>query len=73
MVATAKDEEHLKIARDLGLKSYISVPLCSQGKTIGVLGFVTSESNRLYSEYDLNIANDLAKRASLAIDNDILY
>lgn len=73
LVLGAKDDEHLKIARDLGLKSCIIVPLFNRGKSIGAISFVTSESNRLYNKSDLDIAEDLAKRASLAIENASLY
>lgn len=73
VIACEGDDEKLKIVRDLGLKSCIIVPIFNRGKSVGALSFVTSESNRLYEEYDLQIAEDLAKRASLAIDNAILY
>ncbi len=73
LVAAAKDEEHLRIARELGLKSYIAVPLVIRGKTIGVITFVTAESHRRYVESDVNFAAELGRRASVAVENAQLY
>lgn len=65
----AQDEEHLRIMRQLGWKSYICVPLRSRTRTLGVLSFVTTESGRVYDETDLAAAEDLADRAAIAIEN----
>jgi signal transduction histidine kinase len=72
-VKGARDEEHLRLLRTLGLRSYICVPLTVSGKTIGVLTFATAESGRTYSRADLALAEDLANRAAVAIDNARLY
>ncbi len=40
----AQDEEHLRLLRELGLKSYICVPLRSRQGVLGVLTFVSAES-----------------------------
>jgi PAS domain S-box-containing protein len=69
LVESAQDEEHLRISRDLGLKSYICVPLRSRTKTLGVLTFVTAESGRVYDADDVRAAQDLASRAVIAIEN----
>lgn len=69
----AKDEEHLRFIRALGLRSYIGVPLMREGKAFGVITLVMAESNRLYESNDLAVAKSLADRASLAVDNALLY
>lgn len=69
----AQSEEHLQIIRDIGLKSYMGVPLMGHGRAIGVLTFVFAESGRSYTEDDLNVAQDLAHRATVAIENARLY
>jgi PAS domain S-box-containing protein len=71
--AAAKDEDDLRLLRQLAPKSYMGVPLKVQGKTVGVLTFLIAESGRHYSERDLTIATDLASRASIAIENSQLY
>ena len=73
LVQGAKDERHLRLIRSLGLKSYICVPLIVSGNPLGVLTFATAESGRSYTEGDLALANDLAHRAGVAIENTRLY
>jgi PAS domain S-box-containing protein len=69
----AQNEPHLDLLRSFGLRSYICVPLAVRGKTIGVLTFLTTESGRRYGPSDLRVAEDLAHRAAIAIDNARLY
>jgi signal transduction histidine kinase/CheY-like chemotaxis protein len=73
LVKGAKDEEHLRLIRDLGLNSYICVPLVLSGKALGVLTFATAESGRRYAASDLRLAEDLSHRAVIAIQNTQLY
>jgi PAS domain S-box-containing protein len=69
----ARDEDHLKMIRELGLKSVILVPLRANERTFGLLSFVTAESNRQYSEADLAFAEDLGRRAATAVHNARLF
>ena len=69
LAESAQDEDHLRILRELGLKSYICVPLRSRARTLGALTFVTAESGRVYDATDLAAAEDLAHRAVIAIEN----
>lgn len=71
--SVARDEKHYEMLRGLGFRSYMSVPLSVRGRTIGVLTFVSAESDLRYGEEDVAFARDLAHRASLAIDNARLY
>ena len=71
--AIAQDAEHLKILRELGLKSRIISPLIARGQILGTISFVTAESNRHYSQVDLALAEDIAHRAAISIDNARLY
>ena len=73
LVKGAKDPDHLRLIRSLGLKSYICVPLVVAGKSYGVLSFFTAESDRRYSEVDLALARELSQRAAIAIENARLY
>lgn len=69
----AKDPEHLRMARSLGLRSAMMVPLIARERPFGVLSFLTAESNRCYGEEELALAEDLARRVAAAIDNANLY
>jgi PAS domain S-box-containing protein len=71
--AAARDQEHLRIIRELQLTSYMCVPLTAQGRAIGAITFVSAESGREYSEADLRFAQELAVRASLAVENARAY
>ncbi len=70
---SVKNEEHFQMLTQLGLKSYMCVPLQVRGKTIGVINFVAAESGRRYTEADLALAEDLARRAAIASENALLY
>jgi PAS domain S-box-containing protein len=70
--ATAYDSEHFKILRELGFGSYMVVPLVARGRTFGAISLSSVKTNR-YSEPDLALAQDVAHRAALAIDNARLY
>ncbi|MBN9122992.1 MAG: PAS domain S-box protein, partial [Planctomycetes bacterium] len=69
LVGSARDAEHLRGARELGLKSYISVPLKSRTGVLGALTFATAESGRVYGADDLRAVEDLAHRAVIAVEN----
>lgn len=73
LAAGALDEEHLRIARELHLRSALIVPLIARGKVLGTISWVWAESGRTYTADDLALAEDLAKRAGVAIDNAQLH
>jgi PAS domain S-box-containing protein len=73
LMASARDPEHLRILRELGLKSAMVVPLATRGRRLGAITFVTAESGRPYGSEDLALAEDLARRIAIAIDNARLY
>jgi PAS domain S-box-containing protein len=68
-----RDAEHREILRRLGLKSYIIVPLVARGRALGAITLVSAESGRRYGQAELELAEDLARRAALAVDNARLY
>src|SRR3569833_1971157 len=63
----AVDAEHLRLLRELGLRSFIAAPLLAHGEVLGVLTLVAAESARRYSASDVRVADELARRAALAI------
>jgi GAF domain-containing protein len=48
LVALARDDGHLRAIRELGLRSYLCVPLLSRVRALGAVTFVTAESGRRY-------------------------
>jgi PAS domain S-box-containing protein len=73
LVATAKDARTLELARSLGFSSAMIVPLAVHDTTIGAITFVAAESGRHYAAADQRMAEELASRAALAIENSRLY
>jgi PAS domain S-box-containing protein len=68
-----RDPEQLQLLREMRLHSAITVPLQARGRTLGTLTLMSAESERVYDEVDLRIAEDFASRAAFAIDNAHLY
>ena len=74
LAADVYDSEKLEeLLRPLGIKSWMCVPLIARGRILGAISFFTAESGRTYGREDLALAEDLARRASAAVDNARLY
>ncbi|HYF48283.1 MAG TPA: PAS domain S-box protein [Planctomycetota bacterium] len=71
--AFARDQEHLRALQDLRLKSCIAVPLKARHTVFGAISFLRAESGGIFNRWDLQLAEDLARRAGLAVDNARLY
>lgn len=67
----ALDDEHRRIIRELELRSAMVVPLRSRGRSFGALTFIYAGSARRYTSDDLAFAEDLARRAAMAIENSL--
>ena len=70
---SAKDVEHLRMLVELGLSSSMIVPMVARGRTLGAFAFFSTESGRRFGPNDLALAQDLARRAALSVDNARLY
>lgn len=68
-----KDEEQLKQLLSYNLRSIIIAPIKINGKPVGGITFVSSESGLYYTETELAMAEDLATRISITITNASLY
>jgi PAS domain S-box-containing protein len=70
----AQDEAHGRVLRELGFRSAIVVPLRARGRILGAIGLALGdETARRYGPDDLTYAEDLARRAALALDNSRLF
>ncbi|MBA2479931.1 MAG: PAS domain S-box protein [Planctomycetes bacterium] len=68
-----QDAELAKAMRAVGVKSKMVVPLMARGHILGALTFAVAESDRRYSAADLAFAEEIARRAAMAMDNARLY
>jgi PAS domain S-box-containing protein len=73
LIAGAKDEEHLAILRQVRMSSAMVVPLRARDRTLGAITFIFAESGRQYSTHELELAEELGRRAGLALDHARLY
>jgi PAS domain S-box-containing protein len=74
MLETAISDPDLVAAlKELGLRSWMRVPVSAHGEALGELSFVAAESGRLYEPEDLALAEDLARRVAVALENASLY
>jgi PAS domain S-box-containing protein len=72
-VTWVRGEEHRKALQELGFASYLCVPVSSRGRTQAVLTFVQGRPDQRYETTDLRVAEALAQRTAVAIDNAELY
>jgi PAS domain S-box-containing protein len=73
LVRASHDAEHLQLLRTLGTKSFMIVPLIARGQTLGAMTFLTADADRVYGATDILLAEDLAGRGAMAIDNARLH
>lgn len=71
--ASAVDDEQLQVLQELSPRSLMMVPLVAGERILGVLTFVSCRPDRHYNGADLALAEDLTRRAVLAVDNARLY
>jgi PAS domain S-box-containing protein len=69
----ARDPEHLELLRALTPRTFMTVPVTVRDRVLGAWSFASLEGTRRYDQGDLNLAQDLANRAAIAIDNSRLY
>jgi PAS domain S-box-containing protein len=73
LAAYAHDAAHLQLLREVGMSSAIVVPMEAAGHVIGAITLVTAESNRRFTHEDLELAEELGRRAGVAVENARLY
>jgi PAS domain S-box-containing protein len=73
MASFAQTPEHLQAMLATGVLSLVAVPLTMRGQSFGVLVLGSSVPSRVYGPGDRRIAEALADRASVAIENARLY
>ncbi|HEX3266669.1 MAG TPA: ATP-binding protein [Gaiellaceae bacterium] len=71
--AIGDDRDLRRIIDELGLRSSICVPLRARGRTFGALTLIAAETHPPFTEADLALTTELARRAAVAVDNTRLY
>lgn len=66
---TATDDEHARLLASIGpLRSVMLVPMTARETVLGVLTLISSAEERTFEPDDLALAEDLARRAALAVE-----
>jgi serine phosphatase RsbU (regulator of sigma subunit) len=73
LAAGLTDPGHLDLVRRLELSSLVIAPMTARGRTFGTLTLVGAESGRRFEAADVQLAEELARRAAVAIENSRLY
>jgi DNA-binding response OmpR family regulator/GAF domain-containing protein len=73
LAGLARDQTHLALMRSLGTRASMVVPMKARGRVVGTMGFVLTGGGRELRAEERTLAEDLAARAALAVDNARLY
>lgn len=73
LAAAAHGSENLEILRSIGVSSLLSVPLVARSRLLGAITFVTSQRDHAYGPKEIQLAEDIALRAALSLDNAQMY
>lgn len=73
LATAAQGAERITRLRELGVRSYLSVPLLSRGRLLGGMTFLSHSERRRFGTPELRVAEDLAARVAAAIENAQLY
>jgi PAS domain S-box-containing protein len=73
LLQSAIDERHLDLLRALGFRSVLIVPMRIGDRTLGAMTLVSAEAGCTLDELDLELAEQIAARAAVAIENSRLY
>jgi serine phosphatase RsbU (regulator of sigma subunit)/anti-sigma regulatory factor (Ser/Thr protein kinase) len=65
---SARDEEHLRLIQGVGMQSALVVPLAGRARPLGAITMIMADSSRRFGEEDVRFAEDLARRAALAVE-----
>ena len=71
--ATAHGSGNLDILHKLGIGSLLTVPLIARKRLLGAITFVSAQRGQAYSSEDIQLAEDVANRGALALDNAQVY
>ena len=71
--AAAESRTYERILREHAPRSAITVPLIARGRTLAAMSIISTDPRRRYDELDLSLAEEIARRAALALDSAKLY
>jgi PAS domain S-box-containing protein len=73
IAAFAQGAEHHAMLRAAEIRAMVAVPLIAKQRMIGAIALISSDPARIYGPVDLRLAEELARRAALSLENARLY
>ncbi|HXU64835.1 MAG TPA: GAF domain-containing sensor histidine kinase [Polyangia bacterium] len=73
LASWAQDEDQARLLRVAAPLSVIAVPLVAHDVLLGVLTMLSTTGSRVYGPADLSLAEEVARRAALSVENSRLY
>jgi signal transduction histidine kinase len=73
LAASAHSPYNLNILHQLGIGSLLTVPLVARKRLLGAITFVSAQTGISHSPEDVRLAEDIATRGALALDNAQVY
>ena len=71
--SSGRGAEHLRFLAELGVSAYLCLPLVSRDRSVGTLSLVMTRKGASYTTADVAVAEDLARRIAVAVDNAHLH
>jgi PAS domain-containing protein len=71
--SAARDEEHLRLLLELGMRSVLFVPMNVAARTLGAITLISAGSGRRFDPSEVEFAVQVADRAAVAVENSRLY
>lgn len=69
LAAVADDDGHLELLRGVGMRAALVVPMSATGTNVGAISLLSAESGRRFTPADVELAEELARRAGTAVAN----
>jgi serine phosphatase RsbU (regulator of sigma subunit) len=73
LAALLPDPGQRAAVTEIGLRAFMAVPMRGAAGVIGAITFASAESGRMFSTEDLRLAEELGRRAGIAVENARLY
>ncbi|WP_224364420.1 PAS domain-containing sensor histidine kinase [Hyalangium versicolor] len=73
IASLSRSEEYHRALQEAEIGSLVAVPLVARGRLLGAIAWGASRGSTVYGPADLRLAEELAQRASLSIENARLY
>ena len=71
--ASIDSDDMRRLLQQIAPNSFMCVPLLARGRAFGAMSFTMTTSGRRFTEEDLEIATEVARRTAVAIDNTLIY